>query len=196
MHTIRLKILSKLDYIFEAKIKNWFNGLFGEQVKKKLLIIMAGVTLLAVVGFLISLTDGGKITKTNTVSDNSVNQAQKPIDSSEQNNLNDSAAPGSYVSLADYNADPVKYAKSKKIYFFHASWCPVCQAIDKEINVDLSKIPSGVTVIKTDFDDSTELRKKYGVTYQYTFVQVDSEGNEVAQWTASSLDDVIAGIKS
>lgn len=166
-------------------------------MNKKLLIVIAGVTALAVVGFLISLTDSSdKTTKTNTVSDNSANQAQKSKVSNDQQNLNDSVAPGSYVTLADYNANQNKYAESKKIYFFHASWCPVCQAIDKEINADLSKIPSGVTVIKTDFDDSTELRKKYGVTYQYTFVQVDSEGNEVAQWTASSLDDVIAGIKS
>ncbi len=103
---------------------------------------------------------------------------------------------GSYVTLADYNANPTKYADSKKVYFFHASWCPICQGIEKEINADMSKIPAGVTLIKTDFDNSTELRQKYGVTTQYTFVQVDNSGNETAQWSASSLDKVIAGIKS
>ena len=103
---------------------------------------------------------------------------------------------GSYVELADYNNDPSKYADSKKVYFFHASWCPVCQGIDKEINADMSQIPAGVTLIKTDFDNSTDLRQKYGVTTQYTFVQVDSDGNETAQWSATSLDDAVAGIES
>lgn len=103
---------------------------------------------------------------------------------------------GSYVSLADYDKDPAKYADSKKVYFFHASWCPICQGIDKEINADMSKIPVGVTLIKTDFDSSTDLRQKYGVTTQYTFVQVDGSGNETAQWSATSLDKAIAGIKS
>ena len=106
------------------------------------------------------------------------------------------AKPGSYITLADYNTNPSKYADSKKIYYFHASWCPICQAIEKEINADMTKIPAGVTLIKTDFDNSTALRKKYGVTYQHTFVQVDENGNETAQWSATTLDKVVAGIKS
>jgi len=103
---------------------------------------------------------------------------------------------GSYVTLDDYNKDTSKYADSKKVYFFHASWCPICRGIDKEINADMSKIPDGVTLIKTDFDNSTDLRQKYGVTTQYTFVQVDSNGNETAQWSATSLTKAIDGIKS
>lgn len=103
---------------------------------------------------------------------------------------------GSYVTLADYNANPTKYAGSKKVYFFHASWCSICQDIDKEINTDMSKIPAGVTLIKTDFDKSKDLRQKYGVTTQYTFVQVDNNGNEIAQWSATSLDKAVAGVKS
>jgi len=103
---------------------------------------------------------------------------------------------GSYVTLADYEANPTKYADSKKVYFFHASWCPICQGIDKEIKADGSKIPAGVTLIKADFDGSTDLRQKYGVTTQYTFVQVDNNGNETAQWSATSLSKATAGIKS
>jgi len=103
---------------------------------------------------------------------------------------------GSYVTLADYNSNSAKYADTKKVYFFHASWCPICRGIDEDISADLSKIPAGVTFIKTDFDSATELRQKYGVTTQYTFVQVDDSGNETAQWSATSLDKAIAGIKS
>lgn len=102
---------------------------------------------------------------------------------------------GSYVTRADYDQDPNKYQDSKRVYFFHASWCPICQGINKEIEADMSKIPAGVTLIKTDFDSSTDLRQKYGVTTQYTFVQVDASGNETAQWSATSLDKAIAGIK-
>lgn len=102
---------------------------------------------------------------------------------------------GSYVSLVDYNNDPDKYTDSKKVYFFHASWCPICKDIDAEINADISKIPAGVTLIKTDFDSSIDLRKKYGVTYQYTFVQVDNNGNETDQWSATSLAAAVEGIK-
>jgi thiol-disulfide isomerase/thioredoxin len=102
---------------------------------------------------------------------------------------------GSYVTLSDYNSNPSKYADTNNVYFFHASWCPICQGIDKEISANESLVPAGVTLIKTDFDTSTDLRKKYGVTTQYTFVQVDSNGNEIAQWSATNTDKAIAGIK-
>ncbi len=102
---------------------------------------------------------------------------------------------GSYVTLAEYNKELSKYADTKKVYFFHASWCPICQGIEKEISADMSKIPSNVTLIKTDFDTSTDLRQKYGVTTQYTFVQVDNSGNETAQWSATSLQKAIDGIE-
>ena len=101
-----------------------------------------------------------------------------------------------YVTLAEYEANKASYADKTKVYFFHASWCPTCQGIDKEINADPTKIPSSAVFIKTDFDEETTLRQKYGVTTQYTFVQVDNDGNEVAQWSASSLDKAIAGIQS
>jgi len=99
-----------------------------------------------------------------------------------------------YITLADYQKDTTKYSESKKVYFFHASWCSICQSIDKSITSDLSKIPANTVIIKTDFDTSTELRQKYGVTVQYTFVQFDNSGNRQAKWSATDYDKVIAGI--
>lgn len=102
---------------------------------------------------------------------------------------------GAYVTLADYESNKSAYADSTKVYFFHAPWCPICKGIDEEITADTSKIPDGVTLIKTDYDSNTTLRQKYGVTYQYTFVQVDGSGNEVKQWTATNYDEVVDGMK-
>jgi thioredoxin 1 len=44
-----------------------------------------------------------------------------------------------------------------------------------------------------DFDDSIELRKKYGVTVQHTFVQIDSSGGAIGKWSGSVT---IAEVKS
>lgn len=101
-----------------------------------------------------------------------------------------------YVVLADFDSNSSAYDDQTKVYFFHASWCPICQGIDKEINADTNKIPEGTVFIKTDFDDNTDLRKKYSVTTQYTFVQVDNDGNQIAKWSATSLDRAINGIQS
>lgn len=105
------------------------------------------------------------------------------------------ASSNKFITLEDYQSNPQEYATNTVVYFFHASWCPICVSIEKEINQDPDQIPDGVVYVKTDFDSSTDLRKKYGVTTQYTFVQVDGNGNEVKQWTSSNLTSSVANIK-
>jgi thioredoxin 1 len=99
-----------------------------------------------------------------------------------------------FITLAEFESHKDTYNDQKKVLFFHASWCPICNGIEEEITSDPTQIPSNTTFIKTDFDSSTDLRKKYGVTTQYTFVQIDNEGNELDQWSATNLDKAIAGI--
>ncbi len=101
-----------------------------------------------------------------------------------------------FVTLADFESNQSTYADTTKVYFFHASWCSICKGIENEINADQNRIPEGTTFIKTDFDSQTDLRKEYSVTTQYTFVQVDNDGNLVKRWSATNLDKAIAGIQS
>jgi thioredoxin 1 len=103
----------------------------------------------------------------------------------------DAVAPGAYVTLADYEKDPAAHAGTKVVYFFHASWCPSCRATEAAIGD--TGIPDGLTVVKVDFDDATELRQRYGVTQQHTFVQVDDSGAELAKWTGSEDGAAILG---
>ncbi len=100
-----------------------------------------------------------------------------------------------YITLEHYTSDQSSYQDFKKVYFFHASWCPICQSIESDILKDTTVIPENTVFIKTDFDSNTDLRQKYGVTYQYTFVQVDNEGNELKQWSATNLTRALAGIQ-
>jgi thioredoxin 1 len=57
--------------------------------------------------------------------------------------------------------------------FFHADWCPTCVAAEKDI---LSKdIPSDLTILKVNFDSEIELKKKYEIIAQTTFIQIDNK---------------------
>lgn len=87
--------------------------------------------------------------------------------------------PGTYV---DYSSSVVANTAGTKILFFHAPWCPQCRALDQSIKS--SVIPSGVTIIKTDYDTNQALRQKYGVTIQTTLVKVDDQGNLVKKYVA------------
>ena len=86
-------------------------------------------------------------------------------------------------------------ASGTNIIFFHAPWCPACRAIESEINANLNKLPEGFQILKADFDTSTALKQKYGITQQSTFVKVDKDGNKLgtsAQFDLKTVDDIIA----
>lgn len=96
-------------------------------------------------------------------------------------------------SYAPYSEDMLAKTDNT-VLFFHASWCPGCRATDEALSGET--IPDDLTVLKLDFDNSGELRKKYGVTGQHTFVQVDADGNEVAKWRGSKNSaDIVAQLK-
>lgn len=85
-------------------------------------------------------------------------------------------------------------ARGKVVLFFHADWCPICRPLDAEL---VSKgVPEGIHVLKVNYDTASELKKKYGVTYQHTFVQVDAQGNLIAKWgDAITLAQVLAKVQ-
>lgn len=96
----------------------------------------------------------------------------------------------------DYSIGAFNSASGKKrVLFFHANWCPECIKADKEFTANLDKIPTDTILFKTDYDTSTDLKKKYGVTYQHTYVFVDKVGNEITKWNGGGLDDLIRAVK-
>lgn len=115
----------------------------------------------------------------------------KKVDSMQKDVIEkvDTIKPGTYK---ESTGTPV--AGMKNVLFFHASWCPTCRAADANIKANLLSIPPSLTIHQVDYDTSTELKKKYGVTYQHTFVQVDKTGTMVKKWSSGGLDEIKAEI--
>ncbi|NYF11420.1 thiol-disulfide isomerase/thioredoxin [Leifsonia sp. AK011] len=89
------------------------------------------------------------------------------------------ASAGEYV---DYSETAIANAAGTPILFFHAPWCIQCKTVEEDILHN--GLPDGVTVIKVDYDSNQELRQKYGVTLQTTFVRVDASGEKVESFVA------------
>lgn len=96
------------------------------------------------------------------------------------------------VYLAYSQAAYDSSAAKKRVLFFHATWCPTCKAANLEFEANLGKIPEDVVLLKTDYDTENALKQKYGITYQHTFVLVDSEGNELKKWSGGGITQLIA----
>lgn len=175
-------------------------------MKNKGVVFSVGILILAIIYLLVSsfgeknnedkLSEDNKVDVSEEVqhdgSDMEMMDVEKSIDAAMKGDL--SAKVGVYDTYA-----PEKIAEASNngdvLLFFHASWCTSCRALEKDILENVGNIPDGVTILKTDYDSNSELKKKYGVRVQHTFVQVDKDGNKIKMWSGGNrLQDVLKNI--
>lgn len=113
--------------------------------------------------------------------------------------MDDNMTKGGYVEYSKKVLDEA--SNNRRVLFFFANWCPTCKPTDADLKTNTSKIPQDVTVIRVNYNDTDtdqeekDLAKKYGITYQHTFVQIDGQGNEVTKWNGGKTDELLANIK-
>lgn len=92
-------------------------------------------------------------------------------------------------------------ASSRRVLYFYASWCPTCIPANADFEKNVSMLPEDLTVIRVNYNDpdtdkdEKALATKYGITYQHTFVQIDSDGNEVTKWNGGATKELLGKIK-
>ncbi len=92
-------------------------------------------------------------------------------------------------------------SSNRRVLFFYASWCPICKPADASFREKENKIPRDVRVIRVNYNDSDtdqeekDLAKKYGITYQHTFVQIDNSGKEVSKWNGGGIDELLTNLR-
>lgn len=166
-------------------------------------IVAAVVVIVIMFGYFVMPKESEKDEILIPVADNTIQESVKEEGVTEEKEAvvtEDSTKTETVVKAGSYEAYSVdKLARAESgdvVLFFHASWCPSCRGLNKDIENNLASISGGVTILKTDYDRETELKKKYGVTYQHTLVQVDKDGNLIKKWSGSpSLDRLLAQIQ-
>lgn len=92
---------------------------------------------------------------------------------------------GNYITYDEYQSSPDVYASSEVVLFFNASWCSTCRIARDNFESSLTQIPADLTVVIVDFENSAELKKKHGVTYQHTLVHINDSGELLHKWSGS-----------
>jgi thiol-disulfide isomerase/thioredoxin len=179
-------------------------------MNKKTAIIIGAIALMAIIGgvyTLINDKDDKMMAKvemeqqeaTKDIGMMEKKEATMKDDATKTNNMTDKndsmMKTGSYEA---YTPEKVMLASTTHdvVLFFRANWCPTCKAVDADIKANVSKIPSSLSILDVNYDDSIVLKKKYGVTYQHTFVQVDKNGNLIKKWSGSpTLAALIVEVK-
>ena len=119
------------------------------------------------------------------VSDADKKMSADPMDSSAFN----LKGLGKQVSAWTTTSDAMKDAKMKDltvVYFFAATWCPDCQATYQDLKANFAMLPMNFKVVFVNYDKSVELKKKYGITAQHTFLTVGPNGEKKKVWNGGN----------
>lgn len=167
------------------------------------LLFVAGLAVLALVAWGVyainsqqdsSMMDGEAteaVMQKDTI-DTETMMEEKTVEESESENTDTMMqAPESSTQYIVYSPEAYEAASSKKrVLFFHAAWCPTCKIANEAFMQNAASLPEDVVVFKVDYDTEMELKKKYGITYQHTFVLVDDEGEAVTKWNGGGVEMV------
>lgn len=88
-----------------------------------------------------------------------------------------------------YSSESLAYAKKqgKTVLYFWAPWCTSCASLDSELQNQDKVIPEDVTVLRLEYGKNIQLERKYGVTTQHTFVQVNDKDEKITLWVGGEL---------
>lgn len=165
---------------------------YSKKVQKKLFVILLAIAILLIAAIAYVLaTRVGRSDQTQIQP-----QPTQTVQQNEQPEVapNDTVTqpqPGAYK---DYDAATVSSTKGTKVLFFHAQWCPQCRQLNSEITA--GPLPENVTIFKVNYDTAQDLRQKYGVTLQTTFVKIDDNGNLVKKYVAYEEPTLAALIRN
>ena len=161
---------------------------------KNILIIVVIIIVIGAIGF--------AMTRSSEESNININNDQPGVVDKNKDKDN-----GSIIDEIDTSTDSGEYRDYESglltradegdvVLFFHASWCPTCKALERNIDQEKNNIPEDLTILTLDYDIEKELKQKYNIVIQHTFVQVDSGGNEIAKWTGGNdLSSITKRIK-
>ena len=98
--------------------------------------------------------------------------------------------PASYIPYNELTAKSLLAAGKHVVLFFHAWRCPTCKSLNSELISKLSTLPENSVVLKVDYDNSIDLKKKYWVTSQHTLVRIDKDMNLISKQTGGDVSAV------
>lgn len=78
-------------------------------------------------------------------------------------------------TYADFNQDVLANGETK-LLFFHAPWCPFCVKNNQNLLSLYGEGNASLSTYKIDYDTSDDLKRRYGIVTQDTFVLVDGNG--------------------
>lgn len=165
--------------------------------KNLIIAVVVGVVVLGGLGMFLMNQNQSK-----DISDNLTKESNKMMEK-ESSTGNDGTVmmekSGKYIEFSNQAVED--NSSKRRVLFFYANWCPTCRPANANFASQTDQIPEDVTVIRVNYNDTETdeaekaLAKKYNVTYQHTFVQIDERGNELTKWNGGQMEELLKNLK-
>lgn len=100
-----------------------------------------------------------------------------------------------YLDYSEQNQLNAQKIGRPVLFFAATLWCQTCSELDKEIKERFQELPSDVMILKVDYDNDREMKRKWGITTQHTLIQLDSNGSEVNRWIGGNFDALLQNLR-
>lgn len=171
-----------------------------------IVLLIGGIGIAIVRGRTGTMTESGSMSKTSVVKQDDAmmkktDNAMENADGSDQVEGEKSmmVQDSRYIS---YSPEAfAERAKIRRVLFFFANWCPTCRPADANFTKEMAQIPADVTLFRVNYNDTEtdaaekELAQTYGITYQHTYVQIDTDGAVVTKWNGGQIAELLTNIK-
>jgi thiol-disulfide isomerase/thioredoxin len=136
-------------------------------------------------------TARGRMEKASTAKETGAMMSAQAVDESSPRFARSTGKKVIFSNLPDAQA---LAQKGPTVLFFAADWCPTCRLALKDINANGAQL-NEITVVVVDYDKAADLKAKYGVTSQHTYVQIDALGEKLAIWNGGGVDGIVKNVK-
>ncbi len=83
----------------------------------------------------------------------------------------------------------------RTVLYFWAPWCNSCTSLDDEFAKKSTQLPTDVTVLRVPYDQAKDLKQKYNIVIQHSFVQLDSRGQVIGSWAGGNMADLLQHLR-
>ena len=117
-------------------------------------------------------------------------------ENSTENDTETQTTQSNYIDYSEAAVNASLASENHTVLFFHAPWCPTCKAAEKDFLANPDTLRENkINIIKTDFDTQLNLRKKYSVALQHTFILLDEDKNAIKKWGGGNTTMVVIMVK-
>lgn len=102
---------------------------------------------------------------------------------------------GSYLEYSEATTISEINKGQTVVLFFKANWCPTCLDASANFTTRTEEIPANVSLLEVDYDSAIDLRSRYGVITQHTFVQLDENQELVNTWISGDISALKSNLK-